>query len=1506
MDGNASTMGGGGKRASTARRAPVRQQSLSSGGVVPGRSRMETHLSSVSFWVPQYPGGSSWIDHAPFAFWITSVLRPRTFVELGTHGGYSFFAFCQAVKAFELETRCYAVDTWKGDEHAGFYGEEVFKRVRRHNEAHYAAFSRLVRSTFDEASAHFNDASIDLLHIDGRHFYEDVKHDFETWRPKLSQRAVVLFHDTNVRERNFGVFKLWAELTPDFPAFEFLHGHGLGVLGYGATLPEEMAAFLAATDDPNVATEVRQAYARLGSALQADFEATEARSQLSTKLSRQEARAGELEAKLQARDAELEVSKARIEKIEGTVASRDAEARDLAVKFQAQEARVGKLQAKLETRDAELEAGNARARQAAEDLAAAKRRLSHAAEARAEAEGRARAAEAKAERTRQELEGIRNSRIWRSTRPYRAAMDALRGRLGRTSPTRNDVLGSLPLTWLPRNLRRAMKLVWWLGTGQFSRAISASLPYRRFVPARIKAAIPERVREAMNRRLAKELETGQLKGWTGDYHDWIARNDTLCDDDRSLIRTHIASFQDKPKFSILMPVYNTPVEYLRQGINSLLRQLYQNWELCVVDDASTSSEIREVLEEYAQKDARIRPDFRATNGGISACSNTALEMASGDWIVLMDHDDVLAEHALYLVAEAINGHPDAVIIYSDEDHVDAAGRRSSPYFKPDWDYDLFLGQNLISHLGAYRAHLARQMGGFREGFEGSQDWDFALRILDSAPNATVHHIPFVLYHWRQTNDTFSQTSLGRARDAAQRAVSDHLERTKQAAVALPQGVSSHLRIKRDLPAERPLVSIVIPTKDQCDLLRTCIDGLVNRTDYDPIEVVVIDNGSSEGDTLAFLADVGSRHNVKVVEDPRPFNFSRLVNLGVAQSSGEVCVLFNNDVDVINSDWLCEMVSHALRPEVGAVGAKLYYANDTIQHAGVILGLGGVAGHAHRFAPRQSPGYFNRLNLTHSLSCVTAACLALRREVYDELGGLNEQDLTVAFNDVDFCIRIRQAGYRIIWTPNAELYHYESISRGRDTTPEKATRAKAEVGYMRRRWGLVLDNDPFYNPNLSLSSTSFEPDAVTRVRKPWLESVADRCPPCAAPSAGRQKPLTGRVSRAMLDNAGPDPRQTNAINFVAVYGRPNSGKSTLAHALSGIDGFLCLQADEILAFQIAPTLANRSDFWTYQHRPQGEMDIGKYIDSESYNHSLFVRCLTEQLHYRLQQAQTVNVVVLEGYVFKNYSHIFLDLGLPPERTLALHAVCSEGRHMVEGFDVTGQRYDEVLAHIRRTFRTKCLEATVSKSTYQDFDSLGLGQSGSKRTDSNTSAKYDASHLDDVVQASHRVVDIGCNAGYFCFRAADRTSGSVVGVDMARHWLEIASHMNNSIFLRDNVAFLEADAFDFMAENPGSFEIVHCASTYHYFRDRQDEFLRVVHRALSQEGMFVLEVELADTGTRPEVIQRSRGVDSTPCAFPNRAMFLEHIRGLFCIRAEFRSVFQQGSYYDRVYFHLHPIH
>jgi GT2 family glycosyltransferase len=495
-----------------------------------------------------------------------------------------------------------------------------------------------------------------------------------------------------------------------------------------------------------------------------------------------------------------------------------------------------------------------------------------------------------------------------------------------------------------------------------------------------------------------------------------------------------------------------------------------------VADSSVAPATLSTVEDAARSDSRIKLSYVESDATVAARVNEALAGATGEWVVMLDQHDVLAEHALYLVADAVNADPDAAIVYSDEDEIDGDGRRSRPYFKPDWDYDLLLGTNLLGHLAAYRTELVREAGGVREGFDGALERDLALRVLELAQAGNVHHVPFVLYHRRRRED--SKASRGNAREAAQRAVSEHLARTGQAAIATALPDSNDLRIRRELRGEHPLVSAVIPTRDQHERLLTCLDGLLNRTDYEPLELVVVDNGSTEPDARSLLEELRSGGSAVVVEDHGPFNFSRLCNAGVTASRGDVVVLLNNDIEVIDGGWLEEMVSHAVRPEVGAVGAKLHYADGRLQHGGVILGRGAIAGHVDLGARPDDPGYFGRLTLTRGVSCVTAACLATRREVYDEVGGFDER-LAVEYNDVDFCIRVRQAGYRIVWTPYAELMHHEGVSRGARRLPE-------ERAFMRERWGAILDSeDPYYNPNLTLHGKAFRPAEEPRVSKPWL-------------------------------------------------------------------------------------------------------------------------------------------------------------------------------------------------------------------------------------------------------------------------------------------------------------------------------------------------------------------------------------------------------------------------------------
>lgn len=630
------------------------------------------------------------------------------------------------------------------------------------------------------------------------------------------------------------------------------------------------------------------------------------------------------------------------------------------------------------------------------------------------------------------LDALLHSTSWRVTGPLR-------------------LLGGLLPARLKRSLTGLLRLLYWTATLTLLRRI------------------------AERRRVLQKASSVAGPAVTADkdpYQAWIDTHECLTAEDLSLIRKHIAAMADLPIISIVMPTYESSETKLRAAIASVRAQLYPSWELCIADDCSPSPHVRRVLAEIAAEEPRLRWTARAENGNISAASNSALALATGDFVALMDHDDLLPPVALYEIAAAIDQDPELDILYSDEDHIDDEGRRSNPYFKPGWNEELLLGQNVISHLGVYRRSLIVGMGGFREGFEGSQDYDLALRAVAATQTARIRHVPKVLYHWRQsrTEASFSQSQQARCASNGRRAVAEFLaSKGVTGALVKPSELAPNWNhVVLPLPDPAPLVSVIVPTRDGATLLRQCLAGLLHRTDYPKIEVIIADNESETTETRSYFETVGQDARVRVVSLPMPFNFSALNNAAVRHSNGSVLLFLNNDTDVIGADWLREMVAIALKPDVGCVGAKLLYADDTIQHAGVLLGAGtfdgagGVAGHYGTGAGRRDIGYFGRYALTTEVAAVTAACMAVRRVVFDAVGGFDEENLAVAFNDVDLCLRIREKGWRNIWTPAAQLYHLESASRGSDLAPERVARFTRECRFMRARWGSLLDQDPFYH------------------------------------------------------------------------------------------------------------------------------------------------------------------------------------------------------------------------------------------------------------------------------------------------------------------------------------------------------------------------------------------------------------------------------------------------------------
>jgi glycosyltransferase involved in cell wall biosynthesis len=556
------------------------------------------------------------------------------------------------------------------------------------------------------------------------------------------------------------------------------------------------------------------------------------------------------------------------------------------------------------------------------------------------------------------------------------------------------------------------------------------------------------------------------------YQQWQGRNSPREADISDYINT-IELFKYTPKFSIIVPVYNPPEKYFREMLESVLAQVYTNWELCLSDDNSSNPYIREIIEEYAEKDPRVKYVFRKENGHISACSNSALAIASGEFAVLVDHDDLITSDALYQVAALLNKFPEADLIYSDEDKMDEGNILKEPHFKPSWCPDNLLSRNYFGHLVILRLEIINKLGGFREGFEGSQDYDLLLRFTERTKR--IYHIPKVLYHWRMHSESTSGNSEAKqyAYKAAQKALEETLERRGESGKVefLPffRGYSIRYQIRNT-----PKISIIIPSKNKSEMLKACLDSIISKTTYTNYEIIVVDNGSTEPAAIEFYKSMRAKHKdiFHQYDFDVPFNFSKIINFGASKASGDFFVLLNNDTEVISEDWIESMLGYAQRDTTGVIGVKLLYPNKTIQHAGVIIGLGGAAGHVFVGQYRDEPGYFNYINTVNNYSAVTGACMMIKKDIFVSINGFDEK-YSVEYNDIDFCLRVKEAGYDNVYLPHVELYHHESISRGSIfSTKEKYNQHIKELGLFKKQWQKYITADPCYNIHLSLGAHDF--------------------------------------------------------------------------------------------------------------------------------------------------------------------------------------------------------------------------------------------------------------------------------------------------------------------------------------------------------------------------------------------------------------------------------------------------
>ena len=590
-------------------------------------------------------------------------------------------------------------------------------------------------------------------------------------------------------------------------------------------------------------------------------------------------------------------------------------------------------------------------------------------------------------------------------------------------------------------------------------------------------------------RKLKCLVKGKADINYGFYPDWLKANEIT---PKELAEQREHKFEINPKISVIVPMYNTKEIFFKELVDSMMNQTYQNWELCLADG---SPEKNEKLKKYYEKDSRIKYNFLGENKGIAGNTNAAIEMATGEYIALLDHDDVLADYALYEVVNYINKKTNSEFLYSDEDKIDENNNRYDAYFKPDFAPDTLRCQNYICHFSIFKKELMKKLNGFQVGYDGAQDYDIFLRMSEVTKPENITHIPKILYHWRVHNEStakLNSNAKNYAFEAGKKAIEDHLIRIGLEGTVSEGCIEGIYRIDYKVIGN-PSVSIVIPNKDGKDILKVCIDSILAKTTYDNYEIVVVENNSESNEVFEYYKEIIKNEKIRVINyntgkeiikeeeasieytnenriKVKPgFNYSAVINCGVRNSNGEYVIQLNNDTELITENWLELMIGFCQRSDVGAVGVKLYFPDETIQHAGITVGIGGIAGNRFKSIPKDGHGYFAKESMIENLSAVTAACIMTKKTAYEETGWMDEE-LAVAFNDVDFCLKIREKGYLIVYNPFVEFWHYESKTRGLENTPAKIKRFQGEMSRFERKWGEILDaGDPYYNINLSLDT-----------------------------------------------------------------------------------------------------------------------------------------------------------------------------------------------------------------------------------------------------------------------------------------------------------------------------------------------------------------------------------------------------------------------------------------------------
>ncbi len=543
-------------------------------------------------------------------------------------------------------------------------------------------------------------------------------------------------------------------------------------------------------------------------------------------------------------------------------------------------------------------------------------------------------------------------------------------------------------------------------------------------------------------------------------------------DEAELEKQRKRRFAYEPLISVAVPAFRTPETFLIQMMESLLAQTYSNWELCIANGSPEDTAMKGVLEEYMKKDSRIRVSELSENKGIAGNTNAALEMAEGEFVGLLDHDDLLAPNALFEVVRALESDRELDAVYTDEDKVTTElDEHFQPHLKPDFNLDLLRSNNYICHFFVVRRSVVKKAGGFRQEFDGAQDHDFIFRCVETA--RSVGHIPEILYHWRTHKASTADNPASKmyAFDAGKRAIEAHLERTGTEGVVTHTPDLGFFRVKYPVQGN-PLVSIIIPNKDEKETLKDCIESIREKTEYENYEIIIVENNSTTEEIFQYYKELSQDPRIRLLRWKKEFNYSAINNYGVSHARGDYLLFLNNDVKIITPGWIREMLGVCQRPEVGAVGVKLIYPDNTIQHAGCVIGIGGIAGHMFVDMPANRTGYLHKASILQDMSAVTAACMMMKKTAFEEAGGFTEK-LSVAFNDVDLCLKVRKNKKLIVYDPYVQLYHMESKTRGAEDSTEKVRRFQEEIEYMRCQWiDILKKGDPYYNKNLSLTKWNY--------------------------------------------------------------------------------------------------------------------------------------------------------------------------------------------------------------------------------------------------------------------------------------------------------------------------------------------------------------------------------------------------------------------------------------------------